>query len=164
MGVKKFLKSFGLNFEDENSLKKKDLKNLLKQFSKRSKEIKKSLKNINKKKEKQKKDLEDELKIVDLLRKKRSTPGYSEMDFTSVLKNDEDIISSNIIRELKQIEKNSTNAVNLEADVSEFLKMAEANLIGKGYYFEYNFSATSPNDLNYNLTIKGRNIEVKYRP
>ncbi len=89
---------------------------------------------------------------------------YSEMDFTSVLKNDEDVISSNIIWELKQIEKNSTNAINLEADVSEFLEMAEANLIGKGYYFEYNFSATSPSDLNYNLTIKGRNIEVKYRP
>ncbi|MCK4730211.1 MAG: hypothetical protein KAT28_02730 [Candidatus Aenigmarchaeota archaeon] len=89
---------------------------------------------------------------------------YSEIDFTSVLKNDEDKISSNIIWELKQIEKNSTNAVNLEADVSEFLEMTEANLIGKGYYFEYNFSTSSPSALDYNLTISGRNMVVKYRP
>jgi len=88
---------------------------------------------------------------------------YSEIDFTSVLKNDEGEISSNIIEELKQIEKNSGNTANLKADVSEFLEMAEANLIGKGYYFEYNFSTSPPSTLDYNLTISGKNMAVKYR-
>ncbi len=85
---------------------------------------------------------------------------YSRIDYTSVLKNDEDLIFPNLVEELNKTVENSENIKNLNADVGDLLEMAENSLSGKGYFINYNFTVVS-NRVDYNLTIGGINMLVK---
>lgn len=85
---------------------------------------------------------------------------YSRIDFTSVPKNDEDLIFLNLVEEINETEDNSVSSINLEGDVADLLEMAENSLSGKGYFIYYNFTVVS-NKVNYNLAVGGENMLVK---
>ncbi len=87
---------------------------------------------------------------------------YSRIDYTSVLKNDEDLIFPNLVEELNNTVENSENIKNLNADVGDLLEMAENSLIGKGYFFRYNLSTSNGFNLS-NLELAGKNLKINYK-
>ncbi len=87
---------------------------------------------------------------------------YSRIDYTSVLKNDEDLIFPNLVEELNNTVENSENIKNLNADVGDLLEMAENSLIGKGYFFRYNLSTSGGFNLS-NLELAGKNLKINYK-
>ncbi len=87
---------------------------------------------------------------------------YSRIDYTSVLKNDEDLIFPNLVEELNKTVENSENIKNLNADVGDLLEMAENSLIGKGYFFRYNLSTSNGFNLS-NLELAGKNLKINYK-
>ena len=85
---------------------------------------------------------------------------YSRIDYTSILKNDEDLIFFNVIEQLNKTLENSKNVDNLNADVEDFLSLAKNNLIGAGYFFDYNLSSNGGINITY-LELAGKNLKVK---
>ena len=86
---------------------------------------------------------------------------YSRIDYTSVLKNDEDLIFLNLIEEINKTEKNSENKINLAGDIEDLFEIFDECLSGKGYYIGYNFTVISKNKVNYALTIGRKNMLIK---
>lgn len=88
--------------------------------------------------------------------------GYYVVDFVPVAENDEDIILMNLVDGLNQTAADSIGgSENLNGDLTEFTEMVRENLIGKGYFFDCEYSTSLGFDLK-KIEIKGRNMKISY--
>ncbi|MGC9310213.1 MAG: hypothetical protein ACP5E4_00650, partial [Candidatus Aenigmatarchaeota archaeon] len=86
---------------------------------------------------------------------------YSGLDYTTLLKNDEDIIFMNVYRNMNNLSERETQLSNLDADFGEYLELVNGNLLGKGLFVDYNISTgMSGIYINY-LEISGKNLDVQ---
>ncbi|MCK4429449.1 MAG: hypothetical protein KAU95_03675, partial [Candidatus Aenigmarchaeota archaeon] len=86
---------------------------------------------------------------------------YSGVDFTSVIENDEDLVALNLMENLNLTIENSEYMENVGADIGDLFEMFERNLVGRGYFFDYNY--TTDGGINITkLTIRGTNLKISY--
>jgi len=84
---------------------------------------------------------------------------YSQIDYTSIVKKDEDIIYYNVFQNVQNISKSSSSD-NIEGDLKDYLAMAQGNLMGKGILLKYNTSRKGGSMNISQLEISGENIRT----
>jgi hypothetical protein len=86
---------------------------------------------------------------------------YTQIDYTSIIKSDEDMLYLDAMRDIQYITSKATDISNMEGDVAEYLEMVNGNLLGKGMLVEYSFSSSGGIMSLSELKFAGKNLRVE---
>jgi hypothetical protein len=86
--------------------------------------------------------------------------GYSQLDYSSIASQDEDITFYNVLQGLKNI-SNSSGGVNANADATDYASLVQNSLIAKGIYFKCNYTISGGVLDIKEMEVSGKNVRAR---